>query len=118
MSKVILVAAILGGGCVKNGMGEGVRTDVTARMESKQATIADCYQAALKRDRKIRGQMVLTFRAAPSTGKFEGVEIVRDDLHDTALGECVKDAVATLALEAPQKTAVSITYPLDFAPTK
>ncbi len=122
MSKSIVVAgvvaAILGAACVKNGLGEGVRTDVTKRMESKQSTIADCYHAALKRDRKIRGQMVLAFRAAPTTGKFEQVEIVRDDLQDTALAECVKDAVATLALEAPQKTAVSITYPLDFAPTK
>lgn len=123
MSKAIIVLGVLAGvvatsACVKNGMGEGVRTDVTKRMESKQSTIADCYHAALKRDRKLRGQMVLAFRAAPTTGKFEQVEIVRDDLQDTALAECVKDAVGTLSLEAPQKTAVSITYPLDFAPTK
>jgi len=117
MSRWLVIAALLGG-CVKNGMGESVRTDVTARMESARGPIQDCYHAALERDRKVRGQIVLAFRAAPATGKFEQVEVVRDELRDAALVECVVGAVAALTLQAPQKTAVSITYPLDFAPTK
>lgn len=118
MSKILLLAICLAG-CAKAGMGEGVRTDVTARMESARPSLADCYHEALQRDRKLRGQIVVTFVAAPSTGKFEQVDIVRDDLRDPALVKCVVDTVAALSLSTPQKTAVSITaYPLDFAPTK
>ena len=100
-------------------MGPNVRTDVTSRMESARGTFADCYHAALERDRKLRGQIVVTFVAAPSTGKFEQVDIVRDDLRDQAMVKCIVDAVAALSLQEPQKTSVSVTaYPLDFAPTK
>lgn len=117
MSRFLVLSLLLGA-CVKNGMGEGVRTDVTARMESKRGVFVDCYHAALERNRKLRGQMVLSFRSAPSTGKFENVEVVRDDLRDPEMVKCVSEAVVSLALAAPQKTAVSITYPLDFAPNK
>ena len=119
MNRASLLVLFLLPACAKAGMGASVRTDVTARMESARGTFADCYHAALERDRKLRGQIVVTFVAAPSTGKFERVDIVRDDLRDQALVKCVVDAVAGLSLEAPQKTAVSVSaYPLDFAPTK
>jgi len=113
-----VVGLVTLGACVKNGMGEGVRTDVAARMESARPALVDCYHAALERDRKLHGQLVVAFRTAPSTGKFEQVDVVRDEVGDPALEECVKTAIATLALAAPTSTAVSITYPLDFAPTK
>src|SRR5262245_34327171 len=101
MSKTLLLALLLGA-CVKNGMGEGVRTDVTARMESARGKFVDCYHAALERDRKLKGQIVLAFRAAPSTGKFEQVDVARDDLRDPAMVTCLTEAITTLALAAPQ----------------
>jgi hypothetical protein len=43
---------------------------------------------------------------------------VRDDVGDPAVTECVLAEVAKLKLATPQKTALAITYPIDFAPTK
>jgi len=113
-----LIPLLLVAGCAKSGMGEAVRTDITQRMESVQPTIADCYKASLRENRKLKGMMVLAFTTAPSTGAFQGIEIVRDDLGDQALQKCVVDAVGGLKLATPQKTSVSVEYPLDFAPTK
>jgi len=113
----LLVLTLLAG-CAKSGMGEGVRTDITQRMETVRPTITDCYKAALRDNRKLRGLMVVEFTAAASTGTFTAIQIVRDDLADPGLQKCVADAVGGLKLATPQKAAVSVTYPLDFAPTK
>ena len=116
--RAILMTAILLAGCAKSGMGDAVRTDVVARMESARGVITDCYAKALKLDRKLRGMIVLQFNAAAQSGKFEQISVVRDDMNDATLQKCVIDSVALLKLETPQKTNLSITYPLDFAPTK
>jgi len=114
LSLLLLVVA----GCAKSGMGEAVRTDITMQMETIRPTVADCYKAALRDNRKLRGLIVVEFRAAATSGVFEGVQIVRDDLSNPTLQKCVVEAVGGLKLATPQKTAVSVTYPLDFAPTK
>jgi len=103
--------------CAKSGMGEGVRTDVTARMESARPAITDCYARALKLDRKLRGMMVLSWTAAAKTGAFEQIAVQRDDMNDAMLQKCVIDSIALLKLATPQKSNLSITYPLEFAPT-
>jgi len=104
--------------CSKAGMGEGIRTDVTARMESAKDPIQTCYADALQRNRKLRGIITIELKAAPDTGAFTDVHILRDGVGDVALRTCVLAEVAKLKLAQPQKTAVAITYPIDFAPTK
>lgn len=116
--RAILMTTILLAGCAKSGMGDAVRTDVNARMESARGQITDCYAKALKLDRKLRGMIVLQFSAAAQTGKFEEIAVLRDDMNDAMLQKCVIDSVGLLKLATPQKTKLSITYPLDFAPTK
>jgi hypothetical protein len=104
--------------CSKAGMGGNVRTDISARMESASPTIAACYKAALREDRKLQGMMVVAFVAAPNTGAFGDVQVVRDDLRHAALANCVVEAVSGLKLATPQKTSVSVEYPLAFAPNQ
>ena len=104
-------------GCKKSGMGPGVRNDVTLRMQSAEGPISDCYATALKKDRKLRGTLVLAFVAAPSTGQFEQID-VKQGLPDPNLTNCVVAEVGKLKLEQPQKTAVSVEYPIRFQPNK
>ncbi len=104
--------------CSRSGMGDAVRKDVTVQMQTTQDPIAACYKAALERNRKLRGRMILSFTAEPGTGKFTGVQVTRDDLQDEGLRTCVVERVSSLALKSPQKSAVAVTYPLDFAPVK
>jgi hypothetical protein len=104
--------------CGGAGMGADVRMDITARMDSAKPAIEACYKDALERNRKLKGAMVLSFVAAPKTGKFEELQILRNDLADDALAKCVLDQVGGLALAKPQDSKVSVpSYPLDFAPS-
>ncbi|HVK77961.1 MAG TPA: AgmX/PglI C-terminal domain-containing protein [Kofleriaceae bacterium] len=104
-------------GCKKSGLGPTVRTDVTARMQSAEGPITACYSAALERNRKLRGTLVLTFVAAAGTGQFEQIN-VKEGLPDPDLTNCVVAEVGKLKLETPQKTAQAIEYPIRFQPNK
>jgi hypothetical protein len=113
-----VLAPIVLVGCARAGLGPDVRTDVTARVESTAPTLSECYAQALRDDRKLAGRMVVAFVAAPSSGAFQDVQVIRDDLGHAGLQQCVIEAIAALRLASPQKTTVSVTYPLDFAPTR
>jgi len=117
LAPIVLVAALGAAACSKAGMGAGVRTDIAARMQTISAPVQMCYAVALERNRRLKGMMVLSFRAAPSTGQFDQINVVRDEVGDPQVRTCVIEAVGKLKLETPQKTAVTVNYPLDFQPT-
>lgn len=113
----ITVALALAGACSRTGTGGAVRTDITARMQTIQSPIQMCYAVALERNRKLRGMMVLSFRAAPNTGQFDQITVTRDEIADEQVKKCVLDEVGKLKLATPQKTAVTVSYPIDFQPS-
>lgn len=113
-----IAALVFIAGCGGAGLSSDVRTDISARMASAQQPIAACYADALKGNRKLKGTMVLTFAAAPSTGVFSDITVARDDVGDPALQRCVMGEVGKLKLEKPQSTRIAVSgYPLNFAPT-
>ena len=113
--SLLLVAAAAA--CANTGLGDAVRKDVADRMQTVEQPIAACYEAALVKNRKLRGEMTLAFVAAAKTGKFTDVRVTRNDLAgDPELDKCVVDQVSALALARPQKSQTAVTYPLDFAP--
>jgi len=120
LTALLLPLSLLVGAaaCSRTGTGGAVRTDITARMTSAQAPIQQCYADTLQKHRKVRGMMIVNFRAAPSSGLFDQISIGRDETNDPALQQCVIAEVGKLKLETPQKTAVTIAYPINFQPTK
>ena len=114
---IVALGAFGAGACSRTGTGSGVRTDITARMQTIQQPVQMCYAVALERNRKLKGTMVLSFRAAPDTGQFDQITVTRDELADDQVKKCVLDEVAKLKLATPQKTAVTVSYPINFAPT-
>lgn len=116
MTKWLFVCLTACGGA---GLSADVRTDVAARMATAQQPISSCYADALKSNRKLRGMIVLTFAAAPSTGEFTDIVIQHDELGDQNLQRCVVTEVAKLKLQKPQSTRIAVSsYPLHFEPTK
>lgn len=105
-------------GCGGSGMGESVRQDITAQMGRAQKPLSDCYKAALEGDRKMAGRVVVKFDAAAGTGQFSNVRVVSSELGDDSMDACVVEQVSALKLEAPQKTVVSVEYPVDFTPAE
>src|SRR5262245_57324393 len=117
MRKLVAAIGMVGLlACSKAGMGAGVRTDIAARMQSIQAPVQMCYAVALERNRKLKGIIMVSFRAAPSTGQFDQITITRDEVGDPQVKTCVIEQVGKLKLETPQKTAVTVSYPLEFQP--
>jgi hypothetical protein len=110
------LAALGMAACSHTGLGDGVRKDVTARMATTQTPISACYEAALKKNRKLKGTIELTLTAEAKTGKFSNVRVVRNDLGDADLEKCVVDTVSKLALAEPQSSKIAVRYPLEFAP--
>jgi hypothetical protein len=116
---IVLAASLglAGAACSRAGMGDAVRQDVTRQMEKTRDPIAACYKAALERNCRAGGLVVVQFVSAATSGKFEQVSIVRDDVRDAKLASCVVDAVAAQKLDTPQKTQVAVSsYPLELTP--
>lgn len=103
------------GGCAGSGFGKGVRTDVQGRMASIGGDLAACYSDALTRDRQAQGTVVVSFVARMGTGKFDDVKVVRSDITDPAMQQCVVQKVGALALQTPVKNQVAVEYPLAFS---
>ncbi len=110
-------AVVAIGACSRTGTGSGVRNDISARMQTIQQPVQMCYAVALERNRKLKGLLVLSFRAAPNSGQFDQITVTRDEVGDETVKKCVVDEVAKLKLSTPQKTAVTVSYPIDFAPS-
>jgi hypothetical protein len=114
----IALAAAATAACSRTGTGTGVRTDITARMQSAQAPIQQCYADALQRNRKLRGMMVVMFRAASGSGQFGDLTVARDEPGDLPLRQCVLGEIGKLKLATPQRTSIDVSYPINFQPTK
>ena len=113
LASIVLLVAACGGA----GMGADTRADVTKQMQLAQPPIQSCYAEALKKNRKLRGIVSLEFIAEPGTGQFKNILIRRDEINDPAVRQCIIDEVGKLKLDKPTKSAVSIPYPIRFAPT-
>lgn len=113
-----LAAVAATAACKKNGTGPGVRNDISTQMQSAQPAFTQCYTTALQSNRKAKGMIVFSFRAAPKTGQFEQITIQRNEVNDNNLQQCVISEIAKLKLATPQKTAVQVpSYPLSFSPS-
>ena len=116
LGKVAALAALVLAACGGSGMGQNVRDDITRQMTTTQPKLASCYQAALQEKRKLRGTMWLNIQIEPKTGKFSRVAVTRSEIQNQGLETCVRDTVSGLALAVPQKSTVSVDYPIQFEP--
>lgn len=107
------LGAFAGSGCAS--FSETTRKDISARMAGIQEGLGGCYEAALQRNRKLQGTMVVAFTAREKTGQFSDVRLKRNDLPDPDLERCVTEKVATLKLEKPTETKLAVDYPVEFS---
>ncbi len=110
-----LAVAVAMVGCAGSGFGKAVRSDVESRMSSIRDQLAACYSEALTRNRQVQGTVVVSFVARSGSGKFEDVRVVRSDIADPAMQQCVAGHVGALALQTPSKNHVAVEYPLAFS---
>ena len=103
MNKLtIFVAAVsisLGlAACAKKGMTPEVRNEISAKLQSTQTPIQECYQRQLTVNRKLQGMVVASAAIAPD-GQFGEVTLRRDEPSDPVLKFCVVQEIAKLKLD-------------------
>ncbi|HEX5060550.1 MAG TPA: AgmX/PglI C-terminal domain-containing protein [Kofleriaceae bacterium] len=105
MNKLTLfIAAVslsaLAGACAKQGMTPAVRNEITAKLQSTQTPIQQCYARQLATNRKLAGMVVAQAAIAPD-GQFGEVSLRRDEPADPVLRFCVVQEIAKLKLDKP-----------------
>ena len=97
--KMIITATIALAACGGSGMGADVRTDISARMASAKPALDECYKAALKSNRRLKGIITIDLIAEASSGMFKNITIRRDELQSPEVRNCVMTEVGKLKLE-------------------
>jgi hypothetical protein len=116
--RLAIIGMLALAGCSHTGLGDAVRTDISARMQTVRDPVTTCYAKRLKANRKLRGTMTVAVTAEAKTGQFTNVRVAADGVGDAELQSCVVTEVSKLKLAEPTKSAVEFEYPLAFAPNK
>lgn len=111
-ASILAMMVALLGGC-SSGLDQAVQQDIDAQIRSQQPTLARCYAAALQRDARVQGQMVVSFRVTES-GDFSEVAVLQSQVADPGLQQCVVRRTDQLALTRKLDRPVLVTYPLAF----
>ena len=122
-----------GGGNVRAGTKKEARVTGSARVEApavdgelSQAAISrvlnrqkkalrDCYERALKRDRSLKGKIVISFEIL-ETGRTSNVEI-DDRMGSTAVARCISGRVKYWRFPKPAGGSVFVDLPIVFQPS-
>jgi hypothetical protein len=116
MSRTLLLASLATlAACAKAEMTPALRADISAKVQSAQQPITECYQKSLTTNRKLRGMMVTTFALAPKSGQFTDITLRRDEPNDPVLRYCVVQELAKLHVDkAPDSRLVVESVPIRF----
>lgn len=116
MRFVLALLALGACGGTARGL-EAYRTDTQHTLESRNAQIQSCYDAALAKDAKAAGTVAVQFTVEKKTGQFTAAAL--DPKRTTAsplLGDCVLTAVKDLKLDPPDKNDGHATFVYEFKP--
>lgn len=112
----LAIIATLAVGCSGTARGlEAYRTDTQHLLETRNAQLASCYDAALKADSKAAGTVAITFVVQKKTGQIANAAI--DPAKTTApqaVGVCVLQAVQGLVLAPADRNEGHATFVYDF----
>ena len=119
-SKRVLALAVgigaLLGGCSGAQQKARLQADITAQVNARVPAMAECYKAALERDKTIRGEMVLTFFVPLDSVAVGQLKLESAQITDDALKRCVAEKAQGMKLSQPAFRPTRVAYPLSFAP--
>lgn len=90
------------------------RLDIDSQLRSRQASFVECYEAALKKDREMRGSLTLAFTVMPD-GLVQNIRAVKSDLADEELKQCIVTKAGGMRVSYLTARPVEVTYPLKFS---
>ena len=110
------VAVLLAAGCGGAQMKESVRRNIDEVMRARQPEITDCYRAALQRDAKTTGTVVIGFGLGANQLELGTPTVVSSNIADEELKRCVVQVTGGLRISQPSPRPLDVSYPLELTP--
>jgi len=89
--------------------------DIARYVKARLKAIQNCYERELKRNRNLRGRVVVGF-TIQETGRTANVVVEENTLGNEAVGTCVRSLIRTWAFPFRPEGEVPVSYPFVFAP--
>ena len=114
-TRIAVGAALLLAGCSFYARSADDYRKVTREvLETKNGDIKGCYDAALHKDPKLSGTVVVKFTVQSKTGKIINAKVDPASSAPAGLGECVVKSLDGLAIDPPDKRDGDATFKWDF----
>jgi TonB family protein len=85
--------------------------------KGRSAEVRRCYEAALANDQTLRGKVTIQFAILPS-GAVSDVSVARSSFRKDAVPACIATIVRGWRTPFRPEEAVTIEYPISFAPPR
>lgn len=95
--------------------GDLSEAQIASVMKSQLTALRDCYERALKRDRSLKGKIVIRFEIL-ETGRTSSVEI-EDSMGSSDVVSCIKGRAKYWRFPKPDGGSVFVAYPVVFTPS-
>jgi TonB family protein len=95
--------------------GELDQAEISKVLKRQMGALRDCYERALKRDRKLAGKVTIRFEITEE-GRTSNVEL-EDTMGNAEVKSCIRDRVRSWRFPKPDGGSVFVTTPIVFAPS-
>ncbi len=95
--------------------GELSSAQIAKVMKRQLKALRDCYERALKRNRSLKGKIVISFEILEN-GRTAGIDI-EDNMGSKDVARCIKGRVKRWRFPKPDGGSVFVAYPVVFTPS-
>lgn len=110
----VALGAGLGGGLDVSGSGEVAEIDIEKALEKSLARFQYCYEKVLLSDASLAGTILMEWTIDQS-GKGSSVKVVRSQLNNNPLHNCLSSELSRVQFPSPKGGAVIVKYPFAFS---
>lgn len=111
----LFVVGLISAGCSFHARdADGYRKDTRTLLESKSGDIKACYDAALTKDPKVSGSVIVHFTVEKKTGTVKEAKVDAASTAPAELSQCVVTAIQGLVLDPPDARDGDATYSWEF----
>ncbi len=113
VSLALALAAAASFGCAVV-FTQQARLEIETQVRNQQPAFITCYEAALKKDREMRGTVTLAFTVMPD-GMVQNVRLTQSEVTDEELKQCVITKAQGIRVSHLTARPVEVTFPLRFS---
>ncbi len=93
-----------------SGVGNIDKSGVQAVFSRRKSAVKSCYEAALKKNEKVGGKIVIKFTIG-TAGRITVISVTTNATGDSSLAQCIMNKVKQWKFPAPEGGAVQFSFP-------